>query len=44
MKQLFLERSNPRNQAFVLCLVSLILFVIDGKSTALKPVRQAAGS
>ncbi len=44
MKQLFLERSNPRNQAFVLCLVSLILFVIDGKSTALTPVRQAAGS
>ena len=44
MKQLFLERSNPRNQAIVLCLVSLLLFVIDGKSTSLKPIRQAAGS
>jgi rod shape-determining protein MreC len=44
MKQLFLERSNPRNQAFVLCLVSLILFVVDGKSAVLKPLRQAAGS
>jgi rod shape-determining protein MreC len=44
MKQLFLQRSNPRNQAFVLCLVSLILFVVDGKSAVLKPLRQAAGS
>ena len=44
MKQLFLARSNPRNQAFVLFLVSLILFVVDGKSAALKPLRQAAGS
>ena len=44
MKQLFLERSNPRNQAIVLCLVSLILFFVDGNSTALKPVREAAGS
>jgi rod shape-determining protein MreC len=44
MKQLFLERSSPRNQAFFLCLISLILFVVDGKSTVLKPVRQAVGS
>ncbi|MGB1538266.1 MAG: rod shape-determining protein MreC [Pseudomonadales bacterium] len=43
MKQLFLERSNPRNQAVVLFIVSLLLFVIDGKSDALDRVRQSTG-
>jgi|SaaInlStandDraft_1057018.scaffolds.fasta_scaffold16135_2 rod shape-determining protein MreC len=43
MKQLFLERSNPRNQAVVLFILSLLLFVIDGKGSALDPVRQGTG-
>ena len=43
MKQLFLERTNPRNQAVVLFIVSLLLFVVDGKGEALNPVRQGTG-